>query len=102
MNMLLNNSCIAAIKLKNNEADCAVGGSISSTGDLLKAVIYVLGLVKGKKFLSSSMFIEVPDCQYGLDGKFFISDPGIIPKPDKEQLTRYDAFNIRYCQSFFW
>ena len=99
--MLLNNSCIAAIKLKNDEADCAVGGSISSTGDLLKAVIKVLGLVKGKKFLSSSMFIEVPDCQYGLDGKFFISDPGIIPKPNKEQLIDMTLSTYDTAKAFF-
>jgi len=99
--LLLNNSCIAAIKLKNNEADCAVGGSISSTGDLLKAVIKILGLVEGKKFLSSSMYIEVPDCQYGLDGKFFISDPGIIPKPNKEQLIDMTLSTYDTAKAFF-
>ncbi len=99
--MLLNNSCIAAIKLKNNEADCAVGGSISSTGDLLKAVIKVLGMVKGRKFLSSSMFIEVPDCQYGLDGKFFVSDPAIIPKPNKEQLLDMTLSTYETAKPFF-
>ena len=99
--MLLNNSCIAAIKLKNDEADCAVGGSISSTGDLLKALIKVLGLLKGKKFLSSSMFIEVPDCEYGLEGKFFISDPGIIPKPNKEQLIDMTLSTYATAKAFF-
>lgn len=99
--MLLNNSCIAALKLKNDEADCAVGGSISSTGDLLKAVIHVLGLEKGKKFLSSSMFLEVPDCEYGLDGKFFVSDPAIIPKPNKEQLVDMTLSTYDTAKAFF-
>jgi phosphate acetyltransferase len=99
--MLMNNSCIAAIKLKNNEADCAVGGSISSTGDLLKAVIHVLGLEEGKKFLSSSMFIEIPDCEYGLDGKFFVSDPAIIPKPNKEQLIDMTLSTFNTAKAFF-
>jgi len=99
--MLLNNSCIAAIKLKNSEADCAVGGSISSTGDLLKAVIHILGLEEGKKFLSSSMFIEVPDCEYGIDGKFFISDPAIIPKPNKEQLIDITLSTYDTAKPFF-
>lgn len=99
--MLLNNSCIAAIKLKNSEADCAVGGSISSTGDLLKAVIKVLGMAKGRKFLSSSMFMEVPDCRYGLDGKFFVSDPAIIPKPNKEQLLDMTLSTYDTAKPFF-
>ena len=66
--------------LKNNEADCAVGGTISSTGDLMRSVIYILGLAKGRKFLSAAAFMEIPDCNYGLNGKFLISDPAIIPK----------------------
>jgi len=99
--LLRNNSYIAAIKLKNDEADCAVGGSISSTGDLMRAVIYVLGLVKGKKFLSSSMYIKVPDCEYGINGKFFISDPGIIPKPDEEQLLDMTLSTCDTAKAFF-
>ncbi len=99
--LLLNNSYIAAIKLKNNEADCAVGGSISSTGDLMKAVINVLGLVKGKKFLSSSAYVEVPDCEYGIKGKFFIADPGIIPKPTEEQLLDITLSTYDTAKAFF-
>jgi phosphate acetyltransferase len=99
--MLMNNSYIAAIKLKNNEADCAVGGSISSTGDLMKAVIHILGLVKGKKFLSSSAYVEVPDCEYGIKGKFFIADPGIIPKPTEEQLLDITLSTYDTAKAFF-
>ena len=84
---VFNPSYWAGIMLKNNEADCAVGGTISSTGDLMRAVIYILGLAKGRKFLSAAAFMEIPDCIYGLNGKFLISDPAIIPKPTEEQLT---------------
>ncbi|MHB1347176.1 MAG: phosphate acyltransferase [Candidatus Humimicrobiaceae bacterium] len=99
--LLLNNSYIAAIKLKNSEADCAVGGSISSTGDLMKAVIHVLGLGRGKKFLSSSAYVEVPDSEYGVEGKFFISDPGIIPKPTEEQLLDMTLSTYETAKPFF-
>jgi phosphate acetyltransferase len=99
--LLLNNSYIAAIKLKNSEADCAVGGSISSTGDLMRAVIHVLGLVKGKKFLSSSAYVQVPECEYGIEGKFFISDPGIIPKPTEEQLLDMTLSTYDTAKAFF-
>lgn len=99
--ILLNNSYIAAIKLNNNEADCAVGGSISTTGDLIRAVIHMLGLVKGKKFLSSSMYIQVPDRKYGINGKFFISDPGIIPKPTEEQLLDITLSTYDTAKAFF-
>jgi len=99
--LLLNNSYIAAIKLKESEADCAVGGSISSTGDLMKAVIHVLGMGKGKKFLSSSAYVQVPDCEYGIEGKFFISDPGILPKPTEEQLLDMTLSTYETAKAFF-
>jgi phosphate acetyltransferase len=99
--LLLNNSYIAAIKLKEGEADCAVGGSISSTGDLMKAVIHVLGMAKGTKFLSSSAYVQVPDCEYGIEGKFFISDPGILPKPTEEQLLDMTLSTYETAKAFF-
>ncbi len=84
---VLNSSYWASVMLKNNDADCAVGGSISSTADLMRAVINVLGLSAGKKTLSGAAFVEIPDCMFGLKGKFLISDPAIIPQPTEEQLT---------------
>ena len=99
--LLLNNSYIAAIKLKEGEADCAVGGSVSTTGDLVKAVIYILGLARGKKFLSSSVFVQVPDCEFGIEGKFFVSDPGIIPKPNEEQLLDITLSTCKTAKAFF-
>lgn len=85
--IVLNTSYWASVMLKNNDADCAVGGSISSTADLMRAVINVLGLSKGKKYLSGAAFVEVPDCIFGINGKFLVSDPAIIPQPSEEQLV---------------
>lgn len=83
---VLNTSYWAGVKLKNDEADCAVGGSISSTADLMRAVIYVLGLTGGKKSLCGAALVDVPDCIYGINGKFCLADPAIIPKPTEEQM----------------
>ncbi|MCL5072663.1 MAG: phosphate acyltransferase [Actinobacteria bacterium] len=98
--ILLNTSYFAAIMLKNNEADCAVGGSISSTEALMKAVINILGLVKGKKYLSGAAFVEVPDCIYGLNGKFVVADPAIIPCPTQEQLLDITLSTYETAKAF--
>ena len=98
--ILLNTSYLAAIMLKNDEADCAVGGSISSTEALMKAVINVLGLVKGKKYLSGAAFIEVPECIYGLNGRFVIADPAIIPHPTQEQLLDITLSTYETAKAF--
>jgi phosphate acetyltransferase len=84
---VLNSSYWASVMLKNSQADCAVGGSISSTADLMRAVINVLGLSGDKKTLSGAAFVEIPDCIFGIDGKFLVSDPAIIPEPTEEQLV---------------
>ncbi len=91
----------AAILLKLNEADCAVGGSISSTAALLRAVINSLGLLPGKKTLSGSAFVEVPDCQYGLNGIFCVTDPAIIPKPTEDQLFDMAVSSYETAKSVF-
>ncbi|MBM3709341.1 MAG: hypothetical protein FJW61_02815 [Actinobacteria bacterium] len=82
----LDTSYWAAILLKLNEAGCAVGGSISSTAALMRAAINILGLIGGKKYLSGAAFVEVPDCPYGLNGSFCLTDPAIIPRPSEDQL----------------
>ncbi|MCE5328838.1 phosphate acetyltransferase [bacterium] len=98
--ILLNTSYFSAIMLKNDEVDCAVGGSISSTEALIKAVINVLGLVKGKKYLSGAAFVEVPDCIYGLNGKFVVADPAIIPYPTQEQLLDITLSTYETAKAF--
>ena len=99
--VLLNTSYIATILLKNNEANCAVGGSISSTVELMRAVINILGLVKGKRFLSGAAFVEVPDCEYGLNGKFVLADPAIIPIPTEDQLLDITLSSYETAKAFF-
>ncbi|MBN1298241.1 MAG: phosphate acetyltransferase [Actinobacteria bacterium] len=97
----LNTSYWAAIMLKNGQADCAVGGSISTTADLLRGVINVLGLLPGKKTLSGAAFVDVPDCEYGINGKFCISDPAIIPKPTEDQLLDMALSSYETAKSVF-
>jgi phosphate acetyltransferase len=84
---VLNTSYWASVMLKTGAAHCAVGGSISSTADLMRAVINVLGLSGSKKTLSGAAFVEIPDCIFGINGKFLVSDPAIIPQPTEDQLV---------------
>ena len=100
-NLSKNTSYWAGIMLKYGEADCAVGGSISSTADLMRAVINVLGLLKGRRFLSGAAFADVPDCIYGIKGKFCVADPAIIPKPNEEQLMAIALSSYETASSVF-
>ena len=94
-------SFYTALLLKTDEADCAVGGSISSTEALMRAVIFILGLVKEKKYLFGAAFVDIPDCIFGNDGTFCLSDPAIIPKPDEEQLLDMVLSSYETAKSVF-
>jgi len=99
--LVLDTSYYTALLLKTNEADCAVGGSISSTEALMRAVIYVLGLTEGKKFLCGAAFVDVPDCIYGINGRFCLSDPAINPKPTEEQMLDMVISSYETAKSVF-
>ncbi|MBM3699997.1 MAG: phosphate acetyltransferase [Actinobacteria bacterium] len=98
---VLNTSYWTSVMLKTDEADCAIGGSISTTADLVRGVINVLGLVPGKKFLSGAAFVDVPDCSYGINGKFCVADPAIIPKPGEDQLLDMALSSYDTAKSVF-
>lgn len=71
-----------AMMIRNNQADCAVAGSINSTGNVLRAAIQVIGLAENIKAVSSSFFMVLKD-----DNVLSFGDCAVIPNPDEEQLA---------------
>lgn len=76
----------AAIMLKTGDAQGCVSGSISSTEDMMRPLIQVIGTGTPKKYLSGACVQIVEDDSYGLDGKFLFSDVAVIPFPDEKQM----------------
>jgi len=99
--LISNNSFYASLMLKAEDADCGIAGSISSTLQLMKAIINVLGVAEGRKYLSGAMIEEVPDCKYGINGIFLLSDVAIIPEPKEEQLLEIILSSYETAKSFF-
>lgn len=72
-----------AMMVRRGEAEVGVGGNLSSTADVIRAGLRVLGTAKGVKTVSSFFFIIAPDCS-----KFYMfTDAGVIPDPTPEQLV---------------
>ena len=58
-------------------------------------------MLPGKKTLSGSAFVDVPDCKYGLDGIFCVTDPAIIPRPSEDQLFDMAVSSYETAKSVF-
>jgi len=72
----------AASLVSSGEAQGCVAGSVSTTGDVLRAAIQTIGLKKGSNVVSSIFLMSFPD------GKVFsYGDCAVVPYPNSDQLA---------------
>ncbi len=70
-----------AMMLKDGAADGSVAGSLSTTGDVLRAGIQVIGMQDGISIVSSFFLMVFPQKVYTF------ADCGVVPYPTMEQLA---------------
>ncbi len=71
----------AGMMVRLGECDGAVAGSLSTTGDVLRAAIQTIGLREGISVVSSFFLIVVPERIYAF------ADGAVIPNPTSAQLA---------------
>jgi phosphate acetyltransferase len=80
--MVLDPLFFGALMVKTGAAHGSVAGAAHSTGDVIRAGLYCIGLAPGIKVVSSSFMMVMPN------GKIYIySDGAVVPDPDAEQLA---------------
>ena len=72
----------AASMLSHGDADDCVAGSVSTTGDVLRAAIQVIGLKAGSNVVSSIFLMSFDDGRV-----FSYGDCAVVPYPTPEQLA---------------
>lgn len=72
-----------AMMVKRAQADICIAGNVSTSGDVVRAAIKVIGVAGGHKTVSSFFLMASAD---GSDFRLF-ADAGVIPEPTVEQLS---------------
>ncbi|MDL2307693.1 hypothetical protein LJC48_06710, partial [Desulfovibrio sp. OttesenSCG-928-C06] len=76
-----------AMLVRRGEAEAGIGGNLSSTADMLRAGLRVIGTRPGSKTISGFFFMLAP--QNGFDSRkiLIFADSGVIPEPTEAQLV---------------
>lgn len=76
-----------AMMIRRGEAEVGVGGNISSTAEMLRAGIRVIGAAPGSKTVSSFFFMISPGDTPEKRKVLVFADAGVIPEPTLDQLV---------------
>lgn len=93
------NNRFAAMMVRKGKADSMVAGAISTTADVLRAGLTIIGTAEGTKTASSCFVMQMKDSFWGAEGLMIFSDCAVIPKPTAQQLSDIAISAGQSCRS---
>lgn len=88
-----------AMMVKLDKADSMVAGAESTTADVLRSGLTIIGTAPGSKTASSCFVMQMRDTSWGSDGMMIFSDCAVIPTPSSEQLSDIAISAAQSCKN---
>ncbi|GAB1481575.1 phosphate acetyltransferase [Treponema sp.] len=89
-----------AMMVRQGDADAMVAGAESTTAEVLRAGLAIIGTIPGSKTASSCFVMQSKDSQWGHDGAMIFSDCAVVPNPSSEQLAEIAYSASLSCSEF--